>query len=1047
MKRLLALLLCLVMALSLIPAAAAEDIEIIDIEEEPGEEPIVIIDPEAPAEPEPPAETEAEPPAEAAEPMAAVKDSGTIGNLTWTLYDDGLLEITGSGAIPHYPDSNPPFYQYRSEITSLRIGNGVTLIGQYAFRNMSALVSVSLPGSLTEVGPYAFQNCSALTSVDLPANLSVLGLKAFQNCSALTKVRFLGHAPNINSNCFYGVTATICYVNGDGSWTGTGVVGQQYGGTLTWTALTGGDCGDSLRWMLDGTLLLISGTGDMDEFGTGTAPWYDSRKNIQTVLIGDGVTSIGDYAFMNCSYLSDVTIPDGVTSIGSEAFYYCLALTDVTIPDGVTSIGNSAFSNCKSLTSVTIPDSVTSLEGFAFHFCTSLKDVSFGNGLTEIGDDAFCNCTALTGVTIPDSVTYIGDYAFYNCYSLTAVTIGNGVTSIGSSAFCNCTALTGVTIPDSVTYIGDYAFRNCTSLTGVTIPDSVTYIGDYAFYNCTSLASVTIGNGVTEIGKGAFLYCESLPAVTIPASVTEIGDFAFSCCSSLTGVTVAAGNPAYCSAGGVLFTKDKKLLLCYPAGKTGASYTVPAGVTGIGNYAFDTVPSLTSVTIPDGVTSIGNYAFTGCVSLTAVTIPDSVTSIGASAFINCTTLTDVYYPGTQAAWNAIGIGDGNEPLTGATIHYNYAAPAITAQPQSANVKAGASVYFQVEASCSAPLSYQWQFRTSASGAWKNSSGTGNKTPLLPITAETFRDGYQYRCLVTGGTTTVASEPATLTILSKPTITTQPASVTSLPDKTVTFTVAATGATSYQWQYRKSSSGTWANSSQTGAKTATLTVTATTARNGYQYRCKVTNSVGTETSNAATLTVMPKPTVTTQPKSVKAYVGKTASFTVAAEDAANYQWYYRTSSTGSWAKSSATGATTATLKITAETKRNGYQYRCRISNAMGYVYTSAATLTVSTKPVITTQPKSKTAASGTTVKFTVAADGATSYQWYYRTSSTGEWKKCSGTGATTKTLSVEAKSFRSGYQYRCRVSNDAGYVYSSAATLTVSASSAAPGMWD
>ena len=649
-------------------------------------------------------------------------------------------------------------------------------------------------------------------------------------------------------------------------------------------------------------------------------------------------------------------------------------------------------------------------------------------------------------MTIPDSVTYIGDYAFYNCTSLASVTIGNGVTSIGSSAF-----------------------RNCTSLTGVTIPDSVTEIGIFAFLNCSSMTSVTVPAGVTKIWYGAF-----------------------SNCASLTNIAVAQGNTAYCAVDGVLFSKDMTLLLCYPAGKSGA-YAIPDGVTTIYNEAFYgcesltgvTIPdsvteirdsgfhsctslkdvsfgnglteigddafcnctALTAVTIPDGVTVIGDHAFFNCTALTAVTIPDSVELIGYSAFDYCPALTDVYYPGTQAAWNAIEIGDGNEPLTGATIHYNYAAPAITAQPQSANVKAGASVYFQVEASCSAPLSYQWQFRTSASGAWKNSSGTGNKTSLLPITAETFRDGYQYRCLVTGGTTTVASDPATLTILSKPTITTQPASVTSLPDKTVTFTVAATGAASYQWQYRKSSSGTWANSSQTGAKTATLTVTATLARNGYQYRCKVTNSVGTETSNAATLTVMPKPTVTTQPKSVKAYVGKTATFTVAAEDAANYQWYYRTSSTGSWAKSSATGATTATLKITAESKRNGYQYRCKVSNSMGYVYTSAATLTVSTKPVITTQPKSKTAASGTTVKFTVAADGATSFQWYYRTGSTGEWKKCSGTGATTKTLSVEAKSFRSGYQYRCRVSNDAGYVYSSAATLTVSASSAAPGMWD
>ncbi|MBQ2062737.1 MAG: immunoglobulin domain-containing protein [Oscillospiraceae bacterium] len=273
-------------------------------------------------------------------------------------------------------------------------------------------------------------------------------------------------------------------------------------------------------------------------------------------------------------------------------------------------------------------------------------------------------------------------------------------------------------------------------------------------------------------------------------------------------------------------------------------------------------------------------------------------------------------------------------------------------------------------------------------------------------------------------------------ISKPTVTTQPKSKTAAPDSTVKFTVKADGeGLKYQWYYRTSSTGTWTKSTLTGAKTATLTVKATTARNGYQYKCKVSNDAGYVYSKAATLTVAAKPTITTQPSSKTAYVDTTVKFTVKASGTGlKYQWYYRTSADGTWKKSTLSSATTATLTVKAASTRSGYQYKCKVSNDAGYVYSKAATLTVSVKPVITTQPKSKTAAAGDTVKFTVKADGATSYQWYYRTSSTGEWKKYDG--GTSATLSLTAKAYRDGYQYRCKVSNAKGSVYSSVATLTV-----------
>ena len=339
----------------------------------------------------------------------------------------------------------------------------------------------------------------------------------------------------------------------------------------------------------------------------------------------------------------------------------------------------------------------------------------------------FSNRSSVKTVVIPDSITSIGRWAFGYCESLTSVTIPDSVTSIGSCAFYDCTGLTSITIPDSVTSIGNGAFYNCTGLTSVTIPDSVTSIGDYAFFDCSGLTSVTIPDSVTSIGGSAFSGCTGLTSVTIPDSVTSIGDEAFNNCTRLTSITVKEGNPKYSSDEyGVLFNKDKTLLIQYPIGNKRTSYTIPDSVTSIGDWAFaqctgltsvtignsvtsigeaafwlctsltsvtignsvtsigssafSMCVSLTSVTIPDSVTSIGNGAFYFCTSLTRVTIPDSVTSIGDNAFISCTSLTDVYYTGSKEDWNKISIGLYNGCLTNATIHYNY-----VLEPETVNI--------------------------------------------------------------------------------------------------------------------------------------------------------------------------------------------------------------------------------------------------------------------------------------------------------------------------------------------------------------------------
>ncbi|WP_400219631.1 leucine-rich repeat protein, partial [Methanomethylophilus alvi] len=428
--------------------------------------------------------------------------------------------------------------------------------------------------------------------------------------------------------------------------------------------------------------------------------------SLVSVTIPDGVTSIGSNAFSGCTSLVSVTIPDSVTSIGDEAFYRCSSLTSVTLPDGVTSLGSNAFSGCSSLASITIPDSVTSIGQYAFYRCTSLVSVTIPDSVTSIGQYAFEGCTSLVSVTIPDSVTSIGQYAFEGCTSLVSVTIPDSVTSIGQYAFQGCSSLTSVVIGNGVTSIGQYAFRGCTGLRELTIPISVNAVGSNsypAFYGCTNIEKVTftpgtgkgydywssnsssysnyygytpwyysravlkevvIEDGVTSIGSNAFRDCTGLKELIIPDSVTSIGSNAFSGCTSLTSIVVSEGNTVCCSLDGVLFSKDMKTLVQYPAGRPDDSYIIPDSVTSIGPYAFygctglreliipDSVASicysvfekctsLVSVTIPDSVTSIGDRAFYGCSSLTSIILPDSVTSIGDYAFFKCTNVSSI----------------------------------------------------------------------------------------------------------------------------------------------------------------------------------------------------------------------------------------------------------------------------------------------------------------------------------------------------------------------------------------------------------------------
>lgn len=397
-------------------------------------------------------------------------------------------------------------------------------------------------------------------------------------------------------------------------------------------AVTSGTCGaegdgSNLRWSLSGGVLTISGTGAMKDwgfYGNNVSPWCENEQ-ITSVVIGEGVTTIGDNAFFSCRQVAKVKLPTTLKSIGSCAFYNA-SLKNIDIPDGVTTL-SMAFQNCRGLTAINVPSSVTDI------------------------DAAFCNCIGLTSVTLPEGLKELGDYTFSECTSLTSIKIPSTVTSIGSYAF-DQSAIRTIDIPNGVTEIGERAFGYCPNLTELVIPDSVVKIGLNVVEGCSKLRSIYIGKNVTSLfetfgGYGSF---QRVP---------------FADCSALATITVNKDNQSYTAVDNVLFDKEmKQLIRCAPA-KTG-SYSLPASVTSIyWREAFadsqltditihegvTVIPKLTfmnsavrTVILPKTLTTIYESAFKGCTNLTSIAIPEGIENIEAETFYNCTSLARVTLP-------------------------------------------------------------------------------------------------------------------------------------------------------------------------------------------------------------------------------------------------------------------------------------------------------------------------------------------------------------------------------------------------------------------
>ena len=387
--------------------------------------------------------------------------------------------------------------------------------------------------------------------------------------------------------------------------------------------IASGTCGDNLTWTLDdaGTLT-ISGEGAMTDYNSGGAPWYGKRVQIKEIVFVEGLTSIGNYAFSNCTSLTTINFAEGLTSIGYNAFSGCSALKTLRLPDTLTTIYGYAFSNCTALSEVYLGKSTTTIEVAAFANCSKLTTITLSDALTSVNWSSnyasyfsFYNAP-ISIVNVPSTVTYITDVFYNNISTITQFICedsefvnGDGYfdddgilyikhiyTDTQSLVKCpNSKLVKTYTVLDGTTFINHKAFQNKTSLKEVSIPDTVTSIGDYAFYSCTSLATINLAEGLTSIGDYTFSNCTSLTTINFAEGLTSIGYNAFSGCSAL-----------------------KTLRL-------------PDTLTTIYGYAFSNCTALSEVYLGKSTTTIEVAAFANCSKLTTITLSDALTSVNWSS--------------------------------------------------------------------------------------------------------------------------------------------------------------------------------------------------------------------------------------------------------------------------------------------------------------------------------------------------------------------------------------------------------------------------------
>ncbi|WP_418755896.1 leucine-rich repeat protein [Eubacterium ventriosum] len=604
--------------------------------------------------------------------IANAEKSGVCGyNVNWTLDDNGMLTISGKGPMSNLSTDDSPFYRNRSNIKSIMIENGVTTIMDYAFEDCSNLIDITIPDSVTWIGEEAFYGCRSLADVYYNGaftDIIKMHIGSFNGEFTIAKL----HCNDVEAN----------------KW---------------------GYFNRAVGWVLDDNeKLIIKGAGDMANYSESSSALYDIKSNIKSVVIENGVTSIGSYVFEDCDELTSISIPSSIIKIGNMAFDRCYKLESVYISDFAAYLNikfcdsasnpmryaKKLYLNNKRVSgTVTIPDSVTQIPIFAFDGIDSITSVIISNSVTSINTSAFGDCSSLVSITIPNNVINISNYAFIGCSSLTDVYYKGKFSdfaqiSIEADNSCllsaklhcsdvetakwgKCGKNVGWTLADGTLIIsgrgnmGDYntysyysPFYRENNIKSIIIEDGVTSIGKNMFYCCNGLKYVIIPESMVSINDYAFYGCDKLTSITIPDSLTSIGNYAFSGCERLENIMIGSGLKDI----GIYAFKDCD-------GIINISYNVPKVFSNVFNGC-----NVSSVFLGNNVVSIEKNAFNNCSNLNKIHISKNVTEIEKGAFAGCANLTTVEYSGNQSDWNEIYIGTDNENLTNATINYNNNAP-------------------------------------------------------------------------------------------------------------------------------------------------------------------------------------------------------------------------------------------------------------------------------------------------------------------------------------------------------------------------------------
>jgi len=449
--------------------------------------------------------------------------NGTCGDsITWMLSDDGTLTLNGSGDMYDYSankSNRPPWYTYCEDIYNVIISDGITSVGDAAFDSCFNLQKLHLGKDIASLGWRSFGNCISLENITFPSSISYIDEMTFLGCTGLTNVYISDLYSWCNINFGAGHANPLSYAKN-----------LYVNGTIAREITIPSDIKKINNYIFYGLGCLEKVIIPDGVISIGMEP-FGNCENLKEVLVGKDISDIEIYSFPNdvCLKIDErntsFLFEDGVlfnkekTKLiqyfddGSRNEYY--------IPDGVSSIGKFAFQNCTDLSKIIINNNITSIGQAAFSYCMSLTDVVIGENVRFLSNQSFYNCQNLKEIIIPDNVSSIGIDAFLNCRSLESISFGTGITGISTQAFCQCVSLKKLIIPDSVTFIGNRAFETCVSLTEVTLGNKVKNVYDRAFYGCGNLENIEIHNSLTSIGEDAFYGCNKLSKVDFRGTNAE----------------------------------------------------------------------------------------------------------------------------------------------------------------------------------------------------------------------------------------------------------------------------------------------------------------------------------------------------------------------------------------------------------------------------------------------------------------------------------------------------------------------------------------------